>query len=445
MNRSLTIVVVLLALILGVGPMALGRVGQNQIERQLTYATDAYPGIQIIEESNEAGWFSGFVKHRIVFTDAVMASAIQDALGQDQAGGPPALVISTRLDYGPIAFSSLGRKGGSLVPAMNRSITTFEVDLGNGEPISVPGRMLWSVSFDGTNRAQFVVDPGSYSFPDEDAEFNWEGVDISIEMGRDADVFAAEGVIKPFGLVSPEGGVSVSAIEFETEQNKTAYEGLWVGHTAYSMDLMQIADPPSNNVSIQGLTAGGRSDLEGGFINGSGNFNVADIDGLGFYDVAVDVSFLIESWDAEVLQAITRIVKEIQSSADPVAAQEQYVPEILNRGQQLANGGARLAFDKIRVELPQGDVNATIDLRFDKNGSGQTFSPEALLMALHADVTLEVPEALVGPMISGQGGNPLFGMALAYFERDGTHYRLAAQFENGILTVNGTPIPLPIP
>jgi len=445
MKRVILIVGALLAVALVVGPLVIGNVGRDNIEKQLAYVTDANPAITVVTESHEAGWFTGSSKHRIVLTDAGAVAGLEALLGDGRFGDQPALVVSSRLDNGPVAFSSLGREGGSLAPALNRSISTIELDLGNGETIALPGRVLSSVGFDGTNRGQVLVESGSYEFPDDNATMNWDGADISTEMSSGGRRIAAGGMIKPFSLSSPDGSVSVSAIEIETEQNKTRYDGIWVGNLAYAMESIEIGNTPAGNLSMQGLNVKANSDIDDNYISGSGKFSIADIDGPGFADIAVDMSVNIKDWDAASLQELTRIMREMQDAADP-AAQQQYLPEVLASVQQLANGGAQMTFDKIHVAIPQGEVNGTIDLRFDKSSdAAQEFSPAALLQALHGDLLLEVPEELLNDAMAAQEGNPMFGMALAYLEKDGDIYRLKASYENGLLSVNGMPLPVPMP
>lgn len=444
MKRVLLFVGGLLALILIGGPLAVGRVGQDNIERQLELVTESNPAITVVTESHDPGWFTGSSKHRIILTDADAVVALETLLGGNQFGDQPALVVNTRHDHGPVAFGSLGREGGSLAPAINRSVSTFALDLGDGETIALPGRVLLSVGLDGTSHGQLLVDPGSYSFPEDAATVTWDGADIWTEVGSGGREIVAAGTVRPFNVASAEGTVSVSAIEMKTKQTQTDYEGIWVGHGSYSMDSVEVGGTPAGDLSMKGLSVAGLSSIEGDYVSGSGKFSIEDIDGTNFTDVAMKMSMSAKSLDAVALQELTRIMREVQSSDDP-AAQQQRLPEVLNNVQRLADRGAQLTFDKLQLVLPQGEVNGSVDLRFDRSpGLGQEFSPAALSKTLHGDLLFEVPEALLDDVIEAQSGNPMFAMALAYLEKDGGLYRLKATYEDGLLSVNGMPLPIPM-
>lgn len=443
MKRILLLVVGFLVLILVAGPIAVGRVGQDNIERQLELVTKSNPAITVITESHDPGWFTGNSKHRIVLTDADAVAALETLMGGNQFGDQPALVVNTRLDHGPVAFGSLGREGGSLSPAINRSVSTFELDLGNGKTHALPGRILSSVDFDGTSRGRLLVDSGSHSLPEDAGTITWGGADIWTEVGKDAREIAAAGTVRPFNLTSAEGTVSVSAIEMKARQTQTDYEGIWVGDGSYTMESVEIGGTPAGDLSMRGLSVAGLSSIEGEYISGSGKFNIEDIDGANFTDVAMRMSMSAESLDAVALQELTRIMREIQGVDDP-AVQKQRLPEVLNNVQRLADRGAQLSFDKFQLVIPQGVVYGSVDLRFDRSpGLGQEFSPAALAKTLHGDLLFEIPEALLDDVATAQGGNPMLAMAMAYLEKDGDLYRLKATYEDGLLSVNGMPLPMP--
>jgi hypothetical protein len=72
------------------------------------------------------------------------------------------------------------------------------------------------------------------------------------------------------------------------------------------------------------------------------------------------------------------------------------------------------------------------------------FSWSALLLALDASANVRLPVALyeMAELMS-----PDVGMlvAMGIFKKDGEYYEMKAEYSQGLVTVNGAPMPIPLP
>ena len=111
--------------------------------------------------------------------------------------------------------------------------------------------------------------------------------------------------------------------------------------------------------------------------------------------------------------------------------------------QRLLAAGFELHFERLDISLPQGPVTSNIHISVaesDANG----FVWTSALLALDANVELSLPVELVDLMTSI---DPQFHAAIGmgFLKKNGAFYEMEAAFQNGLLTVNGAPMPLPMP
>ncbi len=111
--------------------------------------------------------------------------------------------------------------------------------------------------------------------------------------------------------------------------------------------------------------------------------------------------------------------------------------------QRLLAAGFELHFDRLDISLPQGPVTSNIHISLDESDPNGFVWTSALL-ALDATVELSLPVELFDLVAAG---NPEIhgAVGLGYLRKNGDFYELEAAFENGLLTVNGAPIALPMP
>ena len=111
----------------------------------------------------------------------------------------------------------------------------------------------------------------------------------------------------------------------------------------------------------------------------------------------------------------------------------------------LLAGGPELHMSELRVDTPEGEVLLTLNLAIAENQVDNVSNPLALMSALSGDASIKVPQALVAlaSATQPQVGQQIQGaLAMGFVIPKGSDYVLDAEYQGGLLTVNGNPLPL---
>ena len=105
--------------------------------------------------------------------------------------------------------------------------------------------------------------------------------------------------------------------------------------------------------------------------------------------------------------------------------------------------GFELHLDRVEVTLPQGTMRTRLDVEVAESDIDD-FTWTSALLALDASLDLSVPVDLVEVATAA---DPQLNAAIAmgFLKRNGDVYEMEAAFKKGLLTVNGAPMPIPIP
>ena len=112
--------------------------------------------------------------------------------------------------------------------------------------------------------------------------------------------------------------------------------------------------------------------------------------------------------------------------------------------QRFLSAGMELRFDQLDVSMPQGDISSRISFKLPESDVSAPFSWAGMLLALDASADITVPAALV-EMASAM--NPQAGsiVQMGLLKQNGDNYEMRAQFASGLLSINGVPMPIPMP
>ena len=433
MNRWLVALLVVLALVILVSPGIVGRLAERNVEDSIQWAASENPGISISTETFERGWFTSEGRHRVVldggrFRDA--GEVLQDSSGSP---GSPSLIIDTRIDHGLLPLSSLK-------PGLASSVSTFQVDPGNGELIDLPGTLRSNVSFSGAMNSHFLADAGSFQL--DGASLEWEGVDLSVVVDRNAGKFSAHGTISPLSIDSADGSLDIGQVSIDAEQTISEH-GLYVGPVKLSIGAI-TGQEDGATFSIGGMQVEGDSSISDGRINGGGRLQIEDVDVPGFGEIGVLIDVAMSGFDAAALGAINQAAKDAQASADPEAALQALMVEIEGDLQQLASKGGSLSVNRLDVSLPQGQLATTLNVEVAESAADASFDWSTVLLNTTASLSIRVPSSLydMASLMNPQAGSLV---AMGILVKDGDDYILEAEYAQGLVNVNGAPMPLPIP
>jgi uncharacterized protein YdgA (DUF945 family) len=243
------------------------------------------------------------------------------------------------------------------------------------------------------------------------------------------------GSFESLSVVTYDSDIGVSELELEGNQMPTRF-GFSVGEVA--MSIASVTLPSAQGTETIGpVKLSTAAELHGDLVSGHTSVN---IDNLPFGDLGtarISIDAGVTDMDAAAIGNITRVLEQIDSygSADEAMF---YLQDDLQR---LLATGFELQVKELDVDLPQGKLEARIDVSvadFDVD----EFSWPTALLALDATLDLRVPAELMDVAIALDPQiNAAVGMG--FLRSNGDIYEMQAAFEDGLLTVNGAPMPIP--
>lgn len=423
MKRWLVVLLVALAVIVLISPGLIGQLAQDNIEKGLSEAANEGGRATVTTESYEKGWFTAEGRYRIVFEEGGLREALQAV-----EPGTPAIVLTTRIQHGLLPL-------GGFLPGIANAESTAQLDTGTGQTIDIPGVLRTHVGLGGDATFNYSVDKDNYVLGDGN-ELDWDGADIEIHTNAAATAVSVDGKIRPLQLRNRSGdAMNVGTIVIRGKQQRADF-GLDIGHGSFDLDRLWARDV-DGETSLEGLHFDSTASLEDEGARFVFRSSVKDMDLPGLADLSYDVEVTLARMDPEVLG---RIVASLRN-ADP---QSGIYPELEQDALELLSRGALIEASHINVATPQGNLEVAINLDISKQPPGSAPNWLGVLMASDASVQLSVPAMLVD---LAQVASPEMAamMQMGMLIQDGDNYRTDMRFKKGVFTVNGAPLPLPLP
>lgn len=422
----------LLVAIVIVSPGIIGKLAEDSVEENLKWAADESGEFVVTTQGFDGGWFSSEGQHRVELGEGSLRAAFA-ASGDSEP--PPALIINTRLDHGLIPVTSMSREQGSLAPGLGSAVSTLQVEYDGGKTIDIPGTIYSDVGLGGAVKSKYVLDAGEQTI--EDGSMTWQPGEITVEADPKSGNVVYDGKL---GAMSFEGGQQTMQLDGMTitgEQNQTKY-GFAVGNMEMTVGEMTVAAGNQTLGGIKGFHVTGSSEVDDGVVNADAIFKLdgQEIPGFGAFSVTGDMSFA--GADAEALGLFSRRMREVSGVQDPTQKMMQAEEELKG----LFAAGFDMNVKQFDVALPMGTVETKMNFEVPRSDKDD-FEWTSLLLALVASVDLKVPEALVDLAVQM---NPEAGMVvgMGYLKKNGDNYELSADYKQGLLTVNGAPVPIPL-
>lgn len=440
MNRWIVIVLVALAVIVLVSPGIVGRLAERNVKGSVEWAKIRNEDFVVTQETFERGWFTAAGRHRIELKKGALHSTLAAIAGAIDPDRTAALIVDTRIDHGLVPVSSMSRDAGSLQPALASTVSTLQIERGSGELIAIPGQLNSRISLTGETSSHYALPAGSYA--DEGLDLQWQGADVHFTINASASDLQYDGRIDPLSLRSGGDRLQIGGARFDGRQQVTEYD-LSVGSIVLSLENAALENPISGTTAVSQLTLDAGNELVGDRVNGSSTLEATGISipGLGEADLGLDV--VVNGLDARTLQTIIEEFQAAREAADPEAAFADAYDRIEGDIQSFLLAGADVRFDRVDLALPQGEVTASMRFTLPEANSAQAFSWPSLLLALTAAADIRVPVAVFEML---QAGNSQAGalIAMGILKRDGDAYVTRAEYAQGLLTVNGAPLPIPL-
>jgi hypothetical protein len=431
MKKSFVAVLVVLAVLVLVSPGIVGRLAERSLDENLDWATTRTEAVSLTSRRFERGWFSSEGQHRVEIRDEGLRELLLAYTGGTDV---PALIINTRLDHGLVPLSSLSRDDGSLAPGLGRAVSTLGLEATDGSTIPLPGRLTSRVSLAGALTSRYVMKPGS--FAEGGATASWGDVDVSLSTFPADGGIGFDGSIGSFAVDSMTDHVRIADIRFSGEQRPGVF-GFSVG--PLKLSIASISLDARNETVLGPFSWESLAAVDGSRVNLQTRFGVAGgfLDGIGRVDV--DFEARVEGADGVSAARLKDRLGRLNVAANPDALMwdvEQTAMELLAKG-------ITLHVDAARIATPRGPVVAELHIAVSESDPA-TFTWTSLLLATEASADLSVSEPLLD-LLTAVDPELNAAVGMGFLQKEGDSYAMRAAFTNGLLTVNGAPLPLPVP
>lgn len=471
MRKGIVFGLLALAVIVLVSPGVVGRMAERIVEKnnEWTAINTSGSGVSYESESFERGWFVSNSVDRVGITDPTVQAQLVDALGLTSAEELPTLVIRTRLDHGLVPFTSLSREGGSLGPALSRTVSTVSIEGRNGERIDIPNEIYGHISLGGTFSTKMLFEGGSTNareaikafedgatrlglgaeLPDElnDPEalakaetmtISWGEIEIDAALEPDSGRAQVSGNSDGWSMESEDGFVRVGAFDFASDQTPNEF-GIGIGDFEFAIDTVEVREGVSPAATFGPIKMEGSTSSNGKRVSGDTQlyFAASEFPGVGSGSVTMDVA--VTDIDAVPLK---RITDQLNTMDDEISEAEMFAilePDL----RTVLSSGFGLDFRQFDIELPQGKISSKISLALPETDAA-AFSWAGILQAMSGSANMSVPSGMVD-MALAMNPQAQMVVGMGFLQKNGDIYEMEALYEKGLLTVNGAPIPVPMP
>ena len=435
MKKSVLALILFAVLIIIVSPGIVGKLAENTVGENLNWAAQESGELVVTSEGFDRGWFSSEGQHRVELADGSLRTSITTAAGDETDSQLPVLLINTHIDHGLIPVSSMSREKGSLAPGLGNAVSTVVIDLGDGELIDLPGAIYSKIGLTGDLDSHYVVEAGAQTI--DGGEVTWLASTINVTFNARTGSVRFEGDVGAMTFGNDQQTVSIDGLTFVGQQASSSY-GFNVGSVEFAVGALSS---DANGLSVggmQGLSVKASSTVDDGLAAAAMRMEMSKQTIPGFGDISVIADIGFSGLDAIALGALTQKLEGIGDGLDPdrimMAAEEEF--------KDLFAAGLRIGVQQLDVDLPMGTVEMKMTIEVPESDRA-AFEWSSLLLDTVASLDVTVPEALV-QLASSM--NPQMGavIGMGYLKKDGDAYIMDADLKQGLLTINGAPIPIPM-
>lgn len=109
---------------------------------------------------------------------------------------------------------------------------------------------------------------------------------------------------------------------------------------------------------------------------------------------------------------------------------------------QLLARGLSLHLDQLDIDGPFGQITSRINATLAPTDAAD-YNWAAALLALDASADISLPVALVD-MMTQNNPETLAAIGMGFLRKKGDYYVMEAAFKQGLLNINGAPMPIPL-
>jgi hypothetical protein len=440
-KKGVVVLLLALALLVLVSPGIVGRLAEWSVDESLDLAANDSGEFVVTSSGFDHGWFTSAGQHRIELREGELYTTLLGAFSDPTTDRLPVLLIDTRLDHGLIPLSSMNRENGSLMPGLGSAVSTLSLELADGSITALPGALYSEVGLTGELQSRFLLTADSFAA--EDTRVDWG--DARFLLTSDARS----------GHVTVSGGLQSLAIE-------TGQQTAILGRTGIDFDLRQSGygfriGPVKLTLDSIAVVAAAETVTAGPFYLQSDSRIVADrldaeltlrfdnvplpMGGVGgMRDVSeIEVVARLENVDAAALGILKHSVDAYRAASDYAQMASIDMQGDLLR---LLAGGMTLHLDQLDIAGPLGQITSRFSATVGETPVDD-ISWGAALLALDASADISLPAALVDMAVQ-DSPDMLAVIGMGFLQKKGDYYVMKAAFKQGLLNINGAPMPVPL-
>ena len=235
---------------------------------------------------------------------------------------------------------------------------------------------------------------------------------------------------------------SIGATTLTADQTRSAF-GFNVGTVDVKVGEIRMEEPASL-VTIDGISLTADSSIDDDRVSAASTFAIDRIAVPAIGDVNFDMDIAFSDIDAASAAVIGKALQDAQGSMDPEAALQAMYPDIEEEVETLFRRGFSMKMEQFDVTLPQGVVASRIDLQVPPMDDDSAFDWSTVLLNMTADIDVRIPGPIYEmiAMMNAQAGSLV---AMGILKQDGGDYVMEAEYAQGLVNVNGSPMPIPMP
>ena len=434
MKKGFVALLIALAVIVLVSPGIVGRLAERSMEENLDWAATENREVVVTSQGFERGWFSSAGQHRIELKDGELRGELLSLTGSMADDDVPVLIIDTRLDHGIVPLASMSRDHGSLMPGLGNAVSTLHLEYADGASVDLPGKIYSNIGLTGNLRSNLILEAGT--FEQNANKLYWGDVDIDVTTDPAGGAVGFDGTIESFQVFGEVEAFDLGRIVFSGNKHPTAF-GLSTGKFNLAVDSVDM-EANDGTQAIGPLKIETRGDLDGDNYEGRVKFQLESTP-FGEFGVAnITADIRVEDLDAEALGRITDTIKSM-----PDDSQDDLFALAENDLKILFASGFEMNVDQFDVALPQGPITTELHITVGE-GDADPFHWSSVLLGLDASARIRIPAELIDIIAATQP--EIHGaIGMGFLRLEGNFYEMEAAFESGLLTVNGAPMPIPLP
>lgn len=457
-----TITAIVLALILAVGPLAVGHLTKAGYEDLLASLIKDLPDREIQHNSYQQGWFASSAAVEVLIPPDPTA---QTPLRVPQR--PIRIRLDSRIEQGPLAWLTSG-----FSPVLGRVHTRVEVQ---GLSVALPVLPVSiALHADGAGLMQLQVPPGETPATAEAMGLRHGLIDGELRLSSDRETLAGWMALAGVELLSPTGPIArLSELRFEAELPDPAS-----GTARLDVAMVEVAglaqgpdaskSPPHTSalptLRVEALSATLSRELRDGLLHLRLALSAQQTatarqtygrSALGLSADRLDTEALADLAEGVALLGSGQVAPPMQGLVT-AGLMMSLVPRFVA-------SSARIGVEPIRIETPDGPVSGRLDLRLDPGADAPTWLTSGVgdwLALLRIDGDLELPETIALDWLARGVEDETLSVSqpaaareeartlLAGWVRDGwvsvrdARVVSAVRLGDGLLTINGKTVPL---